>query len=80
MAMQAGLNFQGLPLTMATGRWDGRVSSMDAANNALPSSRSNVQQLTSQFGNKGLSQDEMVTLSGNKPTLKPQTLTQDPWS
>lgn len=63
-AVLAGLNFQGLPLTMATGRWDGRVSSMDAANNALPSSRSNVQQLTSQFGNKGLSQDEMVTLSG----------------
>lgn len=64
MNSQAGLNFQGLPLTMATGRWDGRVSSMDAANAALPSSKSTVQQLTSQFGNKGLSQDEMVTLSG----------------
>jgi peroxidase len=63
-AVLAGLNFQGLPLNMATGRWDGRVSSMDAANSALPSARSNVQQLTAQFGNKGLSQDEMVTLSG----------------
>jgi peroxidase len=63
-AVLAGLNFQGLPLTMATGRWDGTVSSMDAANAALPSSKSSVQQLTSQFGNKGLSQDEMVTLSG----------------
>lgn len=49
---------------MATGRWDGRVSSMSAAAAALPSSKSNVQQLTAQFGAKGLSQDEMVTLSG----------------
>lgn len=51
---------------MATGRWDGRVSSMSAAAAALPSSKSNVQQLTAQFGAKGLSQDEMVTLSGTK--------------
>lgn len=63
-AVLAGLNFQGLPLTMATGRWDGRVSSRNAAEAALPSSKSNVQQLTAQFSNKGLSQDEMVTLSG----------------
>jgi peroxidase len=59
---------------MATGRWDGTVSSMDAANAALPSSKSSVQQLTSQFGNKGLSQDEMVTLSGTVPEIHKFTL------
>ena len=49
---------------MATGRWDGRTSSKDEANAALPSSRSDAQQLTAQFSAKGLNQDEMVTLSG----------------
>ena len=47
-----------------TGRRDGTVSSASDANNGLPSPLFTVAQLTSLFAAVGLSQDQMVTLSG----------------
>lgn len=54
----------GLGYDVPGGRRDGRVSLASEANTNLPSPASNVNQLTQIFGNKGLTQEEMVTLSG----------------
>ncbi|KAI8029339.1 Peroxidase 5 [Camellia lanceoleosa] len=54
----------GLGYDVPAGRRDGRVSLASEANTNLPSPASNVNQLTQIFGNKGLTQEEMVTLSG----------------
>lgn len=54
----------GLGYDVPAGRRDGRLSLASEANTNLPSPASNVNQLTQIFGNKGLTQEEMVTLSG----------------
>lgn len=54
----------GLGYDVPAGRRDGRVSLASEANTNLPSPASNVNQLTQIFGNKGLTQEDMVTLSG----------------
>ncbi|PKI76874.1 hypothetical protein CRG98_002860 [Punica granatum] len=46
------------------GRRDGRISSLPEVTNNLPPARFNAQQLIANFASKGLSADEMVTLSG----------------
>lgn len=54
----------GFGYDVPAGRRDGRVSlASEASNNLLPPT-SNVNQLTQAFANRGLTQDEMVTLSG----------------
>ncbi|KAG6438350.1 hypothetical protein SASPL_103290 [Salvia splendens] len=54
----------GLGYDVPAGRQDGRVSLSDEANANLPPPTLNVDQLTTAFANKGLTQEEMVTLSG----------------
>ncbi|KAK9673087.1 hypothetical protein RND81_12G145000 [Saponaria officinalis] len=46
------------------GRRDGRVSLATDVKSNIPAPNFNLNQLTQNFGNKGLTQDEMVTLSG----------------
>ncbi|KAI3705857.1 hypothetical protein L1987_76106 [Smallanthus sonchifolius] len=53
----------GLGYDVPAGRRDGRVS-LIADTNALPPAASNLNQLTQMFSTHGLTQDEMVTLSG----------------
>jgi peroxidase len=67
--LQTGLNNQGLELDMPTGRFDGLVSSAAEATALIVSSQSNAQQLTQQFEQRGFTQDEMITLSGNPLNL-----------
>ncbi|KAL2609475.1 hypothetical protein R1flu_028048 [Riccia fluitans] len=47
-----------------TGRRDGRVSLASKANSDIPSPLDGIDALTKSFANKGLSQSQMVTLSG----------------
>lgn len=54
----------GLGYNVPAGRRDGRISSANEASVNLPSPFANVNQLTQAFSNKGLTQAEMVTLSG----------------
>ncbi|XP_073316110.1 peroxidase 5-like [Primulina huaijiensis] len=56
---------RGLGYEVPAGRKDGRVSSSSEALANLPPPTSNVNQLTQAFANKGLTQEEMVTLSGS---------------
>lgn len=55
----------GLGYDVPAGRRDGRVSLSTEALSNLPPPTLNVNQLTQAFANKGLTQEEMVTLSGN---------------
>lgn len=59
--MQTG----GLGYDVPAGRRDGRISLASEASTNLPPPTFTVDQLTQFFSNKGLTQDEMVTLSGN---------------
>ncbi|XAR52113.1 Peroxidase [Bertholletia excelsa] len=54
----------GLGYDVPAGRKDGRVSLSSEASANLPPPSFNVNQLTQSFARKGLSQEEMVTLSG----------------
>ncbi|KAK3042830.1 hypothetical protein RJ639_001103 [Escallonia herrerae] len=54
----------GLGYDVPAGRRDGRVSLSSEASANLPPPFFNVNQLTQTFANKGLTQDEMATLSG----------------
>lgn len=62
--MQTG----GLGYDVPAGRRDGRVSVASDTFTNLPPPTANVNQLTQLFSNKGFTQDEMVTLSGNPST------------
>ncbi|KAK9682363.1 hypothetical protein RND81_10G068400 [Saponaria officinalis] len=55
---------KGPSYNVPSGRRDGRVSLMSDVLPNIPSPAMNVSQLTQNFANKQLSQDEMVTLSG----------------
>ncbi|KAL2609482.1 hypothetical protein R1flu_028055 [Riccia fluitans] len=64
-AARDAVNLLGGPhYDVRTGRRDGRVSNAAAALSDLPAPTFDVQQLTSAFERKGLSQAQMVTLSG----------------
>ncbi|KAJ0974468.1 hypothetical protein J5N97_016433 [Dioscorea zingiberensis] len=54
----------GLYYSVPSGRRDGRVSLASEALRILPPPTSNLNQLTQSFASKGLTQDEMITLSG----------------
>ncbi|KAJ9679897.1 hypothetical protein PVL29_021716 [Vitis rotundifolia] len=54
----------GLGYDVPAGRRDGRISLASEASTNLPPPTFTVNQLTQFFSNKGLTQDEMVTLSG----------------
>ncbi|KAL7003756.1 peroxidase [Sarracenia purpurea var. burkii] len=55
---------EGLGYDVPAGRRDGRVSLASEASANLPPPTLNINQLTQAFANKGLTQEEMVTLSG----------------
>lgn len=63
--MQTG----GLGYDVPAGRRDGRVSLASEALTNLPPPTFNVDQLTRRFAEKGLTQEEMVTLSGKNPLI-----------
>ncbi|KAK1277641.1 Peroxidase 5 [Acorus gramineus] len=63
-ALDSVTRLGGFHYVVPAGRRDGTVSSMLEVLQNLPNPFSNVQNLKNRFGVKGLSMDEMVTLSG----------------
>ncbi|MQM16286.1 hypothetical protein Taro_049243 [Colocasia esculenta] len=65
LATRDGVNLAGGPSwTVLLGRRDARTASQSAANSNLPSPASSLATLTSSFSAKGLSQRDLVALSG----------------
>ncbi|KAL2558868.1 Peroxidase 47 [Forsythia ovata] len=62
----------GLGYDVPAGRRDGRISLATEASSNLPPPTFDVNQLTKTFSNKGLTQEEMVTLSGKNHRLYTQ--------
>lgn len=58
--MQAGGQFYQVEL----GRRDGRISTLPSVQNNLPGPGSNLDQLNTMFARHGLSQTDMIALSG----------------
>lgn len=56
---------RGLGYIVPAGRRDGRISQASDTFTNLPPPSFNVDQLSKLFANKGFTQEEMVTLSGN---------------
>ncbi|VAI25154.1 unnamed protein product [Triticum turgidum subsp. durum] len=56
----------GSPYGVPAGRRDGNVSAASDAQASLPPPTANVAHLTEAFGKNGLSQEDMVTLSGTR--------------
>ncbi|EFJ11070.1 hypothetical protein SELMODRAFT_126670 [Selaginella moellendorffii] len=56
------------------GRRDGRISSAAEATSSLPDPSFSINQLTQRFAAKGLSQDNMITLSGKTHHLSSHTI------
>ncbi|KAJ9696765.1 hypothetical protein PVL29_008799 [Vitis rotundifolia] len=63
-ARDSALKVGGINYTVPGGRRDGRVSRKDEVAESLPPPHFNAKQLELRFARKGLSLDEMVTLSG----------------
>jgi len=63
-ARDSALKVGGINYDVPTGRRDGRVSVADEAAQNLPAPTLSADELVSRFSRKGLSGDEMITLSG----------------
>lgn len=63
-ARDSALKVGGIKYDVPSGRRDGRISIRDEVPQNLPSPDSNADELVRNFSRKGLSLDEMVTLSG----------------
>ena len=63
-ARDSAYKFGGISYTVPPGRRDGRVSHIDEPNDNLPAFNFSAEKLKKSFAKKGLSLDEMVTLSG----------------
>lgn len=65
MFVQSG----GMAFDMPTGRLDGMISSVQDASDNLPGTTLSAKEMTQQFAQHGLTQDEMVTLAGKSRVI-----------
>jgi peroxidase len=65
MSVQSG----GMAFDMPTGRLDGMISSVQDASDNLPGTTLSAKEMTQQFAQHGLTQDEMVTLAGKSRAI-----------